>query len=218
VTNDFSQDLAGQLEQIRTTLESVSRLQQEIQSVGKELAAAGRLSESNLQQLGEISSTATTALNNLASASGFLNELQKTSGPTVKQLTQSLYEFQRVLTQSVQDLTSGLSSLPRVLKSLESTSDAIDTKIRTHAGDLFVLIESLTKVAQSSPGDSSVVDRLYLVAPAAIVGTIFGMVLLDLAPADSVAWTALTLVLVVAGFPGKKMIADLWSKVQTRFK
>ena len=218
MTNDFSQDLAGQLEQIRTSLESVSRLQQEIQSVGKELAAAWRLSESNLQQLGEISSTATTALNNLASASGFLNELQKTSGPTVKQLTQSLYEFQRVLTQSVQDLTSGLSSLPRVLKSLESTSDAIDTKIRTHAGDLFVLIESLTKVTPSSTSDSSMVDRLYLVAPAVLVGTIFGMVLLDLALADSVAWTALTLVLVVAGFPGKKMIVDLWSKVQTRFK
>jgi ABC-type transporter Mla subunit MlaD len=218
VTNDFSQDLAGQLEQIRTTLESVSRLQQEIQSVGKELAAAGRLSESNLQQLGEVSSTATTALNNLASASGFLNELQRTSGPTVKQLTQSLHEFQRVLTQSVQDLTSGLSSLPWVLKSLESTSDAIDTKIRTHAGDLFVLIESLTKVAQSSPSESSIVERLYLVAPAALVGTVFGIVLLDLDLADSLVWTALTLVLVVAGFPGKKVITDLWSKIQMRFK
>ena len=218
MTNDFSQDLAGQLEQIRTTLESVSRLQQEIQSVGKELAAAGRLSESNLQQLGEVSSTATTALNNLASASGFLNELQRTSGPTVKQLTQSLHEFQRVLTQSVQDLTSGLSSLPWVLKSLESTSDAIDTKIRTHAGDLFVLIESLTKVAQSSPSESSIVERLYLVAPAALVGTVFGIVLLDLDLADSLVWTALTLVLVVAGFPGKKVITDLWSKIQMRFK
>ena len=218
MTNDFSQDLAGQLEQIRTTLESVSRLQQEIQSVGKELAAAGRLSESNLQQLGEVSSTATTALNNLASASGFLNELQRTSGPTVKQLTQSLHEFQRVLTQSVQDLTSGLSSLPWVLKSLESTSDAIDTKIRTHTGDLFVLIESLTKVAQSSPSDSSIVERLYLVAPAALIGTVFGIVLLDLDLADSLVWTALTLVLVVAGFPGKKVITDLWSKIQMRFK
>jgi len=122
------------------------------------------------------------------------------------------------LTKSVQDLTSGLSSLPRVLKSLESTSDAIDTKIRTHAGDLFVLIESLTKVAQSSPSDSSIVERLYLVAPAALVGTVFGIVLLDLDLADSLAWTALTLVLVVAGFPGKKVITDLWSKIQMRFK
>lgn len=218
MVENFSQGLAQQLEQIRTTLESVSKLQQEITSVGNELAAAGRLSESNLQQLGEFSSTAITALNNLASAAGFLNELQKTSGPTVKQLTQSLYEFQRVLTQSVQDLTSGLSSLPRVLKSLESTSDAIDTKIRTHSADLFVLIQSLTKASQPSLSDNSVVERLYLVAPAAVIGTLFGMLLLDLSPADSLAWTALTLVLVVAGFPGKPVITNLWSKLRKRDK
>ena len=58
----------------------------------------------------------------------------------------------------------------------------------------------------------------YLVAPAAVVGKVFGIVLLDLDLADSLAWTALTLLLVVAGLPGKKVITDLWSKIQMRFK
>jgi len=58
----------------------------------------------------------------------------------------------------------------------------------------------------------------YLVAPAALVGTVFGMVLLDLDLANSLAWTALTLLLLAAGFPGKNVITDLWSKIQMRFK
>lgn len=215
MTEDYSEELTQQLQLIRTTLESVSSLQQEIKNVGDELKNTGRLNESGLRQVGEMASTATAALNNLASAAGFLDELRKTSGPTVKQLTQSLHEFQQVLTQSVQDLTSGVSSLPHVLKSLEATSDTLDSQVRKQTTDLFTLIESVTNFVKSSEEGSATVERLYLAAPGALIGTLFGMILLDVSLLQAVAWTTLTLSLVVAGFPGRRVITDTWTRLRS---
>lgn len=203
MTEDYSDELAQQLEKIHTTLETVSDLQKEIKNVGDELKDTGRLSKLKLETLAEMAATATASLNNLADATGFLNEL--TSGRTAQQLKHLLNEFQ----------TSGLPSLPHVLESLKATSGVLDSQVQKQTTDLDALIERFTKFGQSPSEEDTTVERLYLVAPAALIGTIFGVTLLDLSLLKSATWTALTLILIVAGFPGRRVITELWNKIKS---
>lgn len=207
MTNNSSQAFIERLAELQHAITKVDKLRESVDVAISEFESQRSLNANTLSALGVIARQTAEALDNLMKATGFLDELQRTMGPVAKQVSQSLYQFQQAMAESVQQIDSGLSSIPRTLTNLESTGQQLDDKIRRIVTDLSVVSERLStshsEVSARLREDNigTLTRRLDLVGPALILGTLLGMAMLDLSLLKSATWTIATLALVVAGLP-----------------
>lgn len=207
MVNDDNDAFGSQLRNLQEAISKVSELQASVKIAIREFDEQRTLNGETLKVLDALTVRVAEAFDSLLKATGFLDELRRSTGPITTQVTQSLYEFQRVMTESLQAVSSGLSSIPRTLSTLETTGDRLNDDVRKVSTDLFVVTDNLSKLHDEllakmrEDHGSSMSHRLDLVGPAAIAGTIVGVVLIDITLVKAIIWTVVTLGLVVAGLP-----------------
>jgi septation ring formation regulator EzrA len=222
MTDNSSQAFIERLAELQLAITRVNKLRESVDEAMTEFESQRSLNANTLTALGAIASQTAEALDNLTKATGFLDELRRTMAPLSKQVSQSLYQFQQAMAESVQKIDSGLSSIPRTLTKLESTSQQLNVEIRQTVTDLFVVSEKLStshseisaRLREDNIG--TLTRRLDLAGPAFVLGTLLGMVMLDLSPLKSATWTIATLAIVVAGLPTTsitKRVRDLVKRV-----
>jgi len=222
MTDSSSQAFIERLVELQHAITKVNELRESVDEAMTEFESQRSLNANSLTALGAIASQTSEALDNLMKATGFLDELQRTMGPVAKQVSASLHQFQQAMAENVQKIDSGLSSIPRTLTKLESTSQQLNVEIRQTVTDLFVVSEKLStshsEVSARLREDNigTLTRRFDLAGPAFVLGTLLGMVMLDLSPLKSATWTIATLALVVAGLPTTsitKRVRDLVKRI-----
>lgn len=145
MSDTYGDEVASQIRQIRETLKQVLELQGSINSVAEELKQSGSLSKEKLKLLSDIATAATNSLNNLASATGFLQELRTSSGPLLSQLKSAIDNFQSTIQKAVGDLAP-ITAFSGITADLREAISSFGVTTRGVTSDLKSLLDSYSAI------------------------------------------------------------------------
>jgi len=146
VSDSYADEVASQIRQIHETLKQVLELQGSIDSMAEELKQSGSLSKEKLKLLSDIATSATNSLNNLASATGFLQELRTSGGPLLSQLRAAIDNFQSTIQNAVLDLAP-ITTFSDVTVDLREAINSFGITTRGVTSDLKSLLESYSAIS-----------------------------------------------------------------------
>lgn len=148
MSDTYGDEVASQIRQIRETLKQVLELQGSIDSVAEELKQSGSLSREKLKLLSDIATAATNSLNNLASATGFLQELRTSSGPLLSQLRSAIDNFQSTIQKAVGDLAP-ITAFSGITADLREAISSFGVTTRGATSDLRSLLDSYSAIEEA---------------------------------------------------------------------
>lgn len=145
MSDTYGDEVASQIRQIRETLKQVLELRRSIDSMAEELKQSGSLSKEKLRLLSDIATSATNSLNNLASATGFLQELRTSSGPLLSQFQSAIDNFQSTIQKAVGDLAP-ITAFSGVTVDLRDSISSFEVTTRVVNSNLHSLLENYSAI------------------------------------------------------------------------